>query len=99
MAQPRRAKKIDNNQGSIVEALSKIPGVSVEVDHDDILVGWKGQNFWYEIKNPDVVNLEKGIVWPSEITKTERKRLNTWPGHYMIVWSLEMILKDMGIRK
>lgn len=97
MAQPRRAKKVDGNQPGIVKALKTIPGVTVEVDHDDILVGYRGRNYWYEIKHPDVVR--NGKVWDSEITKTERTRQTTWNGHYEIVWNIDMILEDIGISK
>lgn len=98
MAQPRRAKKIDDNQNDIVKALRAIPGVEVEVDHDDIFVGYKNGNWWFEIKNTDVVNLKTGKVWPSALTKTERDRLMTWPGHYSVVWNLDQILEQLGIQ-
>ena len=48
----RRAAKIDRNQGDIVSALRKIPGISVETGHDDILVGYKGRTWWFEVKAP-----------------------------------------------
>ena len=89
MSKWRRAAKIDANQPEIVKALRKIPGVTVELGMDDILVGYKGKTFWYEIKVS-----EKADVKPSQV------KLNSdWRGHYKIVWSLEMILKDAGISR
>lgn len=89
--------KIDNNQKEIVEALRKIPGVSVEVNHDDILVGCAEVTRWYEIKDPSVVNLKTGKVQPSAIKPSQKKLLETFTGHYKIVWELDQILKDIGI--
>lgn len=84
----RRAARIDENQPEIVEALRAIEGVTVEVNHDDLLVGYAGNTYWYEIK-----------VGPkSEIKKSQYKLLDEWTGHYKIVWSLQMILNDMGIK-
>ncbi len=95
--QPRRAAKADDNQADIVKALRKIPGVTVEVDHDDILVGWRGRTYWFEIKNPDRALTVDGKLKDSEITDTERQRLTLFNGHYEIVWSLGQILITLGI--
>ena len=95
----RRAARIDDNQNAIVDALRSIPGVTVELGHDDIMVGHKGQTYWYEVKDPgkcflaDGVTFKKGSIKPSQIKLRE-----TWAGHYKIVWSLDMILEDMGIK-
>ena len=53
MSKYRRAARIDENQSAIVNALRDIPGLSVALEHDDILVGYKGKTFWYEIKKED----------------------------------------------
>jgi len=93
----RRAAKVDDNQKSIVDALRKIPGVTVEVGHDDILVGYRGATHWYEIKRPDCVSKRTGMIRESEITPSERDRYKKWRGHYLIVWELGHILEDIGI--
>ena len=82
-----RANRIDQNQPEIVKALRKIPGVTVELGMDDILVGYQGKTYWYEIKVG-----EKSAVKPSQV-----KLLENWKGHYKIVWNLEMILEDIGM--
>jgi len=94
---PRRAKKIDQNQAEIVTALRRIPSVGVEVDHDDILVGYRGRTYWYELKNPDAVSKLTGRVNPSKIKQSQWNLLGGWPGHYKIVTSLKEILIDIGI--
>ncbi len=84
MSRNRYAARIDANQPEIVKQLREL-GYSVELNHDDILVGIDGVTYWYEIKTS-----AKAQVKPSQI-----KLLDNWQGHYKIVWSLEMILADI----
>jgi hypothetical protein len=96
----RRAANVDNNQGDIVKALRKLPGCTVEVGHDDILVGYTDKNdiprtYWYEIKNPELVSKVTGRIMESKITKSEKKRLRDFTGHYRIVWRLDQILDEI----
>ena len=79
--------RADGNQNEIVAALRQIPGMKVEKGHDDIIVGYRGKTFWYEIKKD-----EKAKLKPSQI-----KLKAEWTGHYEIVWTLEQILNDVGI--
>lgn len=95
---PRYAKRIDNNQKVIVSALREIHGVTVAVDHDDILVGWKGNNYWYEIKNPDrAINKGTGTLKEYEKQSSQKKLESNWTGHYKLVWNIDQILEDLGI--
>ena len=95
----RHAARTDNNQESIVEALRKIPSISVETDHDDIFVGYKGFNYWYELKSEEAVSKKTGKVKDSSKRKSQKKLDKTWKGHYKIVSSLDEILIDMRIIK
>jgi len=79
-----RHKKIDANQPGIVKELRKL-GYSVELDHDDIIVGHNGRTYWYEIKTGP-----KSDIKPSQI-----KLLDEFKGHYKIVWSTQMIIDDI----
>ena len=92
------AKKIDNNQQSIVRSLRSIPGVSVELDHDDILVGRLGKTYWFEIKNPSKVSKKTGDILESAIKPSQKRIRSTFTGHYSIVSSLDQILIEIGIR-
>lgn len=83
----RRAAKIDANQAEIVAALRSIPGVTVQVGHDDIIVGYKGVTRWYEIKAGP----------KSEIKDTQKKLLSEFKGHYRIVYNVDQILSDMKL--
>jgi hypothetical protein len=96
MAKYRRAAKIDNNQKEIVDHLREIPGVSVAVEHDDILVGRNGRNYWFEVKNPDCAN-KAGKVRDSAIKPSQWKLLDEWKGHYQIITKLDEILKAIGL--
>ena len=102
MGKHRRAAKIDNGQTEIVKALRQIPGVSVEVDHDDILVGHEGldgvkRTYWYELKDPATVSPVTGEVRPSAIKESQKRLLAEFTGHYRIVWKIEQILEDLGL--
>lgn len=97
---PRKAK-VDSNQNDIVEALRKIPGVTVEPGHDDILVGCMDKDFnhrtyWYEVKNPDKMGKD-GNIQPSAIKQSQKDLIKKWTGHYKIVSTLNEILEDIGI--
>jgi hypothetical protein len=85
MSKYRRAAKIDSNQPEIVKALRQIPGVTVQLGHDDILLGYKGFTFWYEIKTT-----EKSVV-----KESQKKILSEYTGHYRIVSSVDQILDDI----
>jgi len=96
---PRRRKdRIDDNQNDIVKELRRIPGLTVEPDHDDVLIGWMGKTYWFEIKNPEVKKkcggYRKGAIKPHQQNLKE-----TWTGHYEIVSTIEEILHSLGINK
>lgn len=89
-------KKVDANQNAIVSLLRLINGVSVEPDHDDILVGYNGVTYWFELKNPNVAN-KSGKVFESAKKKSQKKILARFCGHYKIVTTLIEILQEIGI--
>jgi hypothetical protein len=96
MSKHRRAAKIDANQNDIVDGLRKIPGVTVEPNHDDILVGFRGRTYWFEIKNSSCAN-KNGVVFESKKKKSQKKLEESWKGHYQIVTSIDEILIILGI--
>lgn len=79
-----RAKRVDANQKQIVAALRKIPGVTVHLTHmvadgfPDIVVGYKGRNYLFEIKD--------GSKPPSaqKLTPDEQVFHDTWKGQVNI---------------
>jgi len=84
MSKYRRAAKVDANQPDIVKELRKL-GYSVDVGHDDILVGHNGKTYWFEIKTHE----------KAPIKDSQHKLIKEWKGHYAIVWTTEMILKEI----
>lgn len=95
----RRASRIDSNQAEIVRALRAVPGVTVEVGHDDILVGYRKKTYWFEIKSREAVSARSGGIKPSSMTDSEDRRLSTYTGHYSVVWSLDQILAEIGVSR
>lgn len=89
MSKFRRAARIDKNQNEIVEALRATPGVTVELGHDDILVGYEGRTYWVEIKSGP-----KARIKPSQ-----EKLLAEWKGQYNICWELDQILYLIGVKQ
>ena len=88
--------RIDNSQPAIVKALRQM-GYSVALQHDDILVGWAGRTYWFEIKTPSAtgkVAYAGGTGGKRTKSKQETIR-DTWRGHYRIVTSLAEILEDL----
>ena len=87
MSKYRRAAKVDANQAEIVKALRSIPGVTVALRHDDILVGREGMTFWFEIKKSGKAEVKAG----------QAKLRKEWTGHYAIVSTLDEILAEIGL--
>jgi len=97
MSKYRRAAKIDSNQPEIVEALRKINGVTVELNHDDILVGYNDFTYWFEIKTPESVSKITGLILESAKKESQMKLEREWRGHYRIVSNIDEILSDIGL--
>lgn len=93
----RFARRCDKNQPDIVKSLRKIPGVSVEVNHDDILVGRNGATYWFEIKSEAAISKITGGVQPSKIRKSQKMLISGFTGHYKIVSSLQEIMEEIGV--
>ena len=99
MSKHRRAARTDNNQNEIVDALRKIHGITVELNHDDILLGYKKKTYWFEIKNSDAVSKKTGEILNSKIKQSQHKLKAEWTGHYSIVSSLDEILAEVNIKE
>lgn len=95
MSKYRRAARVDENQAEIV-AMLRSAGFSVEVGHDDILVGHQGKTYWYEIKDPEKT-LKKDGTWRAGARKKSQLKLEQeWKGHYKVVHSFEQIIGDIN---
>jgi hypothetical protein len=97
MAKYRKAAKIDKNQPKIVAELEKRPGVKTRVGVDDILVGYRGKTYWYEIKNPEYAQSKRtGKLLDSAKRDDQKKLDDEWTGHRETVFSVGEILADIG---
>jgi len=94
MGKPKYAANCDLNQNEIVKALRKL-GVSVELGHDDFLIGYNGKTLWYELKSDSAVSKKTGLVLESKKKASQKRLESEWKGHYRIVSSLDEILIDM----
>ncbi len=77
-----------------METLRGLEGCSVSLGHDDILVGYKKQTFWFEIKDPQTLKKD-GSFKAGTIKPSQQWLLDHWPGHYSIVSSYQEILKEI----
>jgi len=102
MSKYRQAAKVDESQKALVHVLRRIPGVTVALGHDDILVGREvngvKMTYWFEIKTPD--QRKKNGEWKAGALKdSQEELLKNWKGHYSIVSSLEEIMVEIGLTK
>jgi hypothetical protein len=93
----RRAARQDSNQKEIVKSLRDIPGVSIELNHNDFLLGYKSRTYWFELKNPDRV-MKDGSIRKAALQPDQERLLKEFNGHYKVVHSLEEILEEIGIK-
>lgn len=97
MTHNRRAARIDDAQQGIVDALNAIPGVTVALGHDDILVGYRHRTYWFELKSPHQISKRTGKPYKGRIKPSQEKLLETWQGQYDVVSTVDEILKIIGI--
>lgn len=94
----RRAARTDTNQQEIVKQLRSIPGVTVAVGHDDILVGRNNVTYWVEIKSENAVK-KTGELRANALRDSQKKIKAEWTGQYLVAWSVEQILAAIGVTK
>ena len=95
----RRRQKVDKVQQGIVTALRKLPGVSVETGHDDLIVGYNLMSFWIELKNPEARSKKTGFILESAKKESQRRLERSFTGHYCICTSYDEILEQIGYPK
>ena len=88
-----RYSRSDSNHVEIASRLRLHPGVSVWETQDvgggfgDVVVGYAGRNWMFEIKRPG---------HEGELTAAENLFRERWHGHYAVVSSVEQILDGIG---
>jgi len=95
------AKRVDANQPSIVADLRRI-GATVHHLHTigrgcpDILVGFRGLNYLFEIKTPRI-DLFDVKSRQTHLTAKQRDWHDTWEGQVAVIRSLEDALAVMAV--
>ena len=95
MTKYRQAARIDENQNQIVSVL-RAYGFSVQVGMDDLLVGFNGRSYWFEIKDPSKTKKKNGDYKAGAVKPSQQKLLDAWKGHYSICCSAEEILEEIN---
>jgi len=91
----RRAARVDDNQKAIVDELRSYPGIKVMLGMDDILVGYKGKTYWYEVKNPNALSKRTGELLGSKVKAGQKVLAKDWTGHYAMVTTAKEILSEL----
>ena len=91
----RRAARVDDNQKAIVDEQRSYPGIKVTLGMDDILVGYKGKTYWYEVKNPNAISKRTGELLCSKVKVGQKALAKEWTGHYKLVTTAEEILSEL----
>ena len=90
----RRAAKVDANQPSIVDDLRRL-GCSVQHLHKegmgcpDLLIGWRGRNFLFEVKDPAKPPSER------KLTEMQVRWHRVWEGQVAVIHDAEEALTIM----
>jgi len=92
MGHDRRNSKVDGNHKSIVKDLEKLNGVSVKSVAQikkflDIVVGYNGKNYLFEIKNPNYPPSAR------KLTQDEKIFHDSWKGQADVILNTQDILK------
>lgn len=97
MGYDRRNARVDGNHREIINALESIPGISVKSvatikKFVDIIVGYKGRNFLFELKDP------KKPPSARKLTPGEKEFQEKWTGQSQVALSVEEILQVIGFK-
>jgi hypothetical protein len=90
-----RSAKVDANQRAIMEELKKFVDIScVAIGKPlDLLIGYDGENFLIEIKNPDGKD-RRGPSWESQLAF-----MGQWRGSSHVCSSFEEVLAAIHYRR
>lgn len=97
MGYQRINAKVDSNHPQIVKELRKLKGVTVRSvatikNFLDIIVGYAGKNYLFEIKDPDKPPSAR------KLTPGEQKFMDEWTGQADLALTTEDILKVINYR-
>ncbi len=88
--------RTDANQPAIVKHLRQIPGVSVEIlaavggGVPDLLVGYRGENYLLEVKDPAKIPSKRRLTDDQEVWHAN------WRGQAAVVMTFEDCVRVIG---
>ena len=91
-------KRVDANQKPIIKALRKVPGVSARSTHmvgdgfPDIIVGYEGRNYIFELKDPNKPPSKR------KLREKQKKFRDEWTGQVDTALCLTDVLKVLNGR-
>lgn len=88
----RYAKRRDQNEGAIREALERAGCDVIQTDEIDLVCGRAGLSFLLECKHPDRAT-------ESRLRPTQKRLRDNWRGHYAIVTTVDEALAAVGLRR
>ena len=86
-------KKSDGNQAAIIKRLRENPEISVRSIHrhgdgiPDLLVGYRGRNYIFEVKNPE---------YDGRLTDAEQKFADGWKGQWASIFYVQEIIEEIN---
>jgi hypothetical protein len=92
------SKRIDQNHRAIVDGLRAV-GATVQSlaplgkGAPDIACGWRSQNYFFEIKNPNQPKSKRQLTIAEEVWHSQ------WKGQVCVIESLEDALRTIGATK
>jgi len=97
MGYHRQTAKVDSNHPQIVKELRKCKGVTVRSvatikNFLDIIVGYDGKNYLFEIKDPDKPPSAR------RLTDGEQKFMNEWTGQADLALTTQDILEKINYK-
>jgi hypothetical protein len=92
MSKNRYSARADANQPDIVKKLRAI-GATVQTGMDDILIGYRGRNWWVEIKDPTKTLNQDGSWKAGALKESQKKLQKEWRGQYLVAHSFEDIME------
>ena len=89
-----RASRVDDNQKEIVQSLRKF-GCSVYIVSQlkgfcDIVVGWRGYNYLFEIKDPNKPPSQR------KLTPKEKEFHESWNGQVAVIYTADDVVKILA---
>lgn len=92
-----RARKVDDNQKTLVKQIRQLPGVTVRHTHTigegfpDLAIGFRGTTYLAEVKDPTKPPSAR------KLTPDEEKFHAEWTGQIAIIQTIDDVIKILNL--